>query len=83
VHQLVIKGFNIVDARCNHEVYAYYMFRPNWTTVILISILWYSLLRDDGTFRSMQIVTRFIKSIQIFLFVIDGELSLLLFSMTL
>jgi len=21
VHQLVIKGFSIVDARCNHEVY--------------------------------------------------------------
>jgi len=23
VHQLVIKGFSIVDARCNHEVYIY------------------------------------------------------------
>jgi hypothetical protein len=46
-----------------HQKYTYYMFRPNWTTVILISIFWYSVLRDDDPFRSIQIVTRFIKCI--------------------
>lgn len=65
-----------------HQTHDYYMFRPNCTTLILLSMFWYSVKPDDVPFRSKHVVTKFIKCISIFLVVIDGEFSVLLFRMT-